>query len=282
MQSRFEKITFAKKSMAPKIFLIAVLTVFFSHNQSLTAQNFTDGIVSFQVTTISDGVAYAPRHCLAIWVKDANGNFVVSRKVMAAARKHHLLKWVASSANNVADAITGPTLNAHTSHTVSWDCRDKNGVLVPDGTYEIWIEYTSRNLANNNTPGPSHSFNFAKSDTAASYSLPNQTYFKDMALTYLPLGVFTAEMDENRMEVYPNPFNEKLTIRLATPEPALLNVGVYDISGRRIEELYDGYWHYENFQTSWIPASNISSNTMLMLRVFYNGKMFSKKLQYQK
>lgn len=245
-------------------------------------QNYTDGILSFQVTTLSDGVAYAPRHCLAIWIKNANGDFIVSRKVMAAARKHHLLKWVASSANNVADAITGVTLNAHTSHTVSWDCRDKNGILVPDGMYEVWIEYTSRNSANNNTPGPWYSFSFSKSDTAASYVVPNQTYFKDMSLSYQPMGVFTTETANESPAVYPNPFSKSVTIKLSTPNPAHLNAAVYDWNGRRIEELYDGFWQSANFYTQWTPAEKPSSQAVYLLRIFYNGKLYSQKLQFQR
>ena len=113
----------------------------------------TDGSLTFSVLTVSNGATYSPKNVLAIWIKDANGNFVISRKVMANNRKQHLVKWMASSGNNSVDAITGSTLNNHTTHTVSWDCRDLQGNLVADGDYQVWVEYTSRN--SNPTSSPS-------------------------------------------------------------------------------------------------------------------------------
>jgi flagellar hook assembly protein FlgD len=129
--------------------LLATICLLFSNYElsATVAPASTDGTVTFSVLTVSNGATYSPKNVLAIWVKDAQGNFVISRKVMAANRKQHLVKWVASSGNNSVNATTGATLSNHQTHTITWDCRDVSGNLVPDGTYEIWVEYTSRNSA---------------------------------------------------------------------------------------------------------------------------------------
>jgi hypothetical protein len=85
--------------------LLATICLLFS-NYELSATVVpasTDGTVTFTVLTVSNGATYSPKNVLAIWVKNAQGNFVISRKVMAANRKQHLVKWVASSANNVVN-----------------------------------------------------------------------------------------------------------------------------------------------------------------------------------
>ncbi len=154
----------------------------------------TDGIVTFTVLTVSNGATYSPKNVLAIWVKNAQGNFVISLKVMAKARKQHLVKWNASSSGNVVNATTGATLPNHQTHTISWDCRDVNGNLVPDGAYEIWVEYTSRNSNNGGDPGPSIKVSFTKGLGMVSLTIPDETYFKNMTLNYSPLNV---GIDEN-------------------------------------------------------------------------------------
>jgi len=47
----------------------------------------TDGNLTSSVLTVSNGGTYSPKNVLAIWIKDANGTFVISRKVMANQRK---------------------------------------------------------------------------------------------------------------------------------------------------------------------------------------------------
>ncbi|MBK9290499.1 MAG: DUF2271 domain-containing protein [Bacteroidetes bacterium] len=216
--------------------LIAVFSVFCFYTSD--AQVNTEGMVTFQVTTVSDGGTYAPRHVLAIWIKDGAGNFVKSRKVMAGVRKQHLVKWVASSNNNSTDAITGATLNQHTSHTISWDCRNLQGEVVPDGAYEVWIEYTSRNSASNGIAGPFFSFAFNKGSTPLNITIPDQTYFKNMSLTYSASAVNIQDV-EAAGGIPVRFFNEanksRLSFTLAHSSP--VHLAVYDLQGRRVLEL---------------------------------------------
>ncbi|MDP2235328.1 MAG: DUF2271 domain-containing protein [Bacteroidales bacterium] len=262
------------------IFLLLSLSTLLSGQNAFSTS--TDGVLTFQVTTVTDGATYAPRHCLAIWIKDAAGNFIISRKVMANSRKQHLVKWVANSNYNVADAVTGATLNAHTSHTVSWDCRNVAGNLVPDGTYQVWIEYTSRNSASNGIVGPFFSFSFEKGETPLSINIPDEAYFKNMSLNFEPIGVFLdSSLDESALiNITPNPFIESFSLSLKTKTASFVNIGLYNQNGVRIDELYDGFNTEENLEVYWTQSEKkiplVQGNYYLRFNI--GGKIYGKKL----
>lgn len=243
----------------------------------------TDGTVTFSVLTVSNGATYSPANVLAIWVKDAQGNFIISRKVMANNRKQHLVKWMASSGNNSVNAITGATLPNHQTHTVSWDCRDLNGNLVPDGIYQIWIEYTSRNSAFGGDPGPSAVVSFTKGMDVVSLTLPDETYFKNMVLNYSPVNV---GVDENLkatvgFKSFPNPFSDMVHVGFELPKSGFVNISVYDLSGKRIAELVNEDLQQGINAFSWDGAltdSKKASPGIYFLRMVFNGKMFMHKI----
>jgi PKD repeat protein len=149
------------------------------------------GELSFTVRTVTANGNYAPRNILAIWVEDTDG-FVKSRKVMANARKQYLYTWVSASNYNVVDATTGPTLSNHQTHTVLWDCTDLDGNIVPDGDYVVWAEFTEQHAQ-----GPLYSLTFTKGSEFVSISPADETYFKDIALTFSPVVCdFSADATE--------------------------------------------------------------------------------------
>jgi hypothetical protein len=258
---------------------ILLLCISFQLSGQNTFSTATDGVLTFQVTTVTDGVAYAPRHVLAIWIKNHEGNFVISRKVMANNRKQHLVKWVASSSYNVADAITGSTLNAHTSHTISWDCRDIAGNLVPDGNYQIWIEYTSRNSASNGIAGPFFSFSFEKGESPLSINIPDEAYFKNMSMEFEPIGVFLDSQQDadNLLTITPNPFNDFFDLSLEIPEASYVNISLYNQYGVRVDELFDSFRNEKQIQLSWRDNQNLKPGNYY-LRFNIGGKILGKKL----
>ena len=163
------------------IVLSALLTGFVSPEIEETKETTTTpGEVTFSVRTVTENGNYAPKHVLAIWVEDAN-DFVKTRLAMAGVRKIYLYKWKAASNYNVVDAITGPTLNSHQSHTITWDCTDLDGVEVPDGEYTIYVEFTEKHAQ-----GPWTTINFTKGPEAQHLIIPNEPYFKDMVLDFVP------------------------------------------------------------------------------------------------
>ncbi len=183
------------------IFLITSTTLLFSSftdkEKQQTREN-TPGTVTFSVTTESEGGSYAPRHVLAIWVEHA-GEFVKTRKAMANQRIQYLYTWKAASNYNVTDAITGPTIFNHTSHTVEWDCTDLDGNVVEDGEYVMWIEYTEKHAQ-----GPLFNIAFEKVPEGFNITPPDEDYFKDMQLTWEPelvlVADFTADVEETCLE----------------------------------------------------------------------------------
>ncbi|MBN2173843.1 MAG: DUF2271 domain-containing protein [Bacteroidales bacterium] len=164
------------------IFTVASVFIFsgFTGTDNTKSTINTAGEVTFTVRTVSAGGNYAPKHVLAIWVENS-GDFIKTRKAMANQRKQYLYTWHTVSDYNVVDAITGPTLNSHQTHTVSWDCTDLDGNLVPDGEYEIWVEFTDKHAQ-----GPLYTIAFNKGPESHLISPPDETYFKDLELVYTP------------------------------------------------------------------------------------------------
>jgi len=114
----------------------------------------TPGELAVTATTGSAGGNYAPRNILAIWIEDADGNFVKTLMAYAQNRRTHLNTWQASTAAagsefDVTDAITGATRNSHANRSAMWDATDFNGNVVPDGEYKLWFELTDKNGTGN-------------------------------------------------------------------------------------------------------------------------------------
>lgn len=105
----------------------------------------TRGVVHVEVTTRTTGQKYAPKHVLALWVADARGRFVKTLVVRGESKRGRLSAWraaVAGNAGAVVDAVTGATARQHGTVTADWDCRDVRGGLVPDGWYQILVEFS--------------------------------------------------------------------------------------------------------------------------------------------
>jgi PKD repeat protein len=148
----------------------------------------TGGLLTFTVRTVAAGGNYAPKHVLAIWI-EKDGAFVKSRKVMATVRKQYLYTWVASSNYNTTDAITGATLTSHQTHTITWNCKDLNGNIVPDGDYTVWAEFTDKHAQ-----GPVTHYTFTKGPNSMHLTPPDETYFKDLVVDFTPcVADFTAD-----------------------------------------------------------------------------------------
>lgn len=174
------------------IVLITGLSSFINSEKNIQAE--TTGELTFTVRTVTANGNYSPKHVLAIWIEDANG-FVKTRKAMANQRKQYLYTWYAASNYNEVDAITGSTLTSHQTHTISWDCKDLNGDLVPDGDYTVYVEFTDKHAQ-----GPLYSIVFTKGPNAQTYTPADETNFKDLELIYEPL-VSSFTYVSNELEV---------------------------------------------------------------------------------
>jgi hypothetical protein len=82
-------------------------------------------------------------------------------------------------------------------------------------------------------------------------------------LTFAPLLVGTEDNPlipkELTLEsVYPNPFNARATINFGLPEPSVVRLSVYDLSGRNIASLVDGYLR-EGYHNVVFSADNLTA-----------------------
>lgn len=95
--------------------------------------------VSFKTTQV--GGTYAPANVVATWIQDAQGKFIKTIGRWADVRKNHLVLWQNKAGLNDVDAVSGATRSTHADTLMAtWDLKDKNGVLVPDGIYTLRME----------------------------------------------------------------------------------------------------------------------------------------------
>jgi hypothetical protein len=192
----------------------------------------TWGSFSFTVKTITDNGTYSPKHVMAIWIKDSNGNFVKSLKVCANQRKQYLYTWIANSGQNSTDAITSATLSSHTTHTVLWNCTNTSGVQVPDGTYKVSIEYTDKHAQ-----GPTAEFSFVKGPNPQSQTPANQSYFQNISLQFTPAGVgFEETLRKGGLQVFPNPSTGPFQMMWAGELQEGAVMRVFDLRGSLVHE----------------------------------------------
>ena len=149
----------------------------------------TAGTATFSVTTSTYTAQYAPNHVVVVWVVDSSNKFVKTLCRHAATRINYLSRWSTSrGAYTNVDGTTSATLTRQpTNHVVTWNCRDTNNAVVPDGMYYFKVEYTSINGAG---PYLTNGAGFMKSTTAVSTNFANASSlggtFSGMSVVYAP------------------------------------------------------------------------------------------------
>jgi len=149
--------------------------------------------LSFNVTTKTYNGQYAPKHCFALWITDASGNYVKTINRQSKNYTRYLTNWVSGSGSKTTDGMTGASLTSHNyAYTSSskttqripftWDFLDYNGTLVDDGTYYINIEFTESNAT-----GKTVKYAFTKGISSYSGSLTpvsSSSYFSNATIAY--------------------------------------------------------------------------------------------------
>jgi hypothetical protein len=166
---------------------LIILAVFLFTESTIFTQ--TSGILKITVTTKATGLAgknYAPRNCMAIWIEDQSGKFVKTLLTNAQQRRSDLNYWEASTSAagskfNVTDALSGATNNSHGTRTCTWDSRDVNGKLMPDGTFKVFMELTDID-----DTGNCYSIAFKKGTKKINQLLPDKQSFTAVRLEWEP------------------------------------------------------------------------------------------------
>jgi hypothetical protein len=147
----------------------------------------TQGVVCLQLTTRTTGQNYAPDHVLAVWVADQQGRFVKTLLLRAGRKRARLTAWNASVGENpgaIVDAVTGATQPQHGPLIADWDCRDVRGRPVPDGWYQIMVEFSEGTARGPVTP-PGH-IRVRKGPEPFTYTPADLPWFGGIQVSYEP------------------------------------------------------------------------------------------------
>jgi hypothetical protein len=77
-------------------------------------------------------------------------------------------------------------------------------------------------------------------------------------------------------KAYPNPFNPTTTIDYSIGQNGQVSMVVYDLSGRVVDTLVDGYKNEGTYQITW--TANAHSSGVYFVQLNINGYIQSKKL----
>jgi uncharacterized protein (TIGR03382 family) len=90
---------------------------------------------------------YSPSNVVAVWVQGPGGAFIKTVGQWVAVRQPNLVAWRAAvGAVNEVDVVSNASRISHAQPlTVLWNLRDRQGNVVPDGTYTIRLELAEAN-----------------------------------------------------------------------------------------------------------------------------------------
>jgi len=191
----------------------------------------TKGSLNVSVNTSTAGGNYAPRNVLAIWIEDNSGKFVKTLLAYADKRKTHLNTWEATTTSagtafNSVDAITGATVNSHSTRKCVWDGTDYNKIIVTDGEYRLRMELTDKNATGNTA-----AYSFLKGPNSQNIAPKDVPSFSSVTLNWTSntTGI-EKDQTENPIEIYPNPGKGKFTV----VANHLISLQVIDMTGKLV------------------------------------------------
>lgn len=237
--------------------------------------------VSFNVTTVTYGGNYAPKHCFAMWITDSSGKFIKTINRQGGARVGYLTNWVSNSGQNVVDGTTGATITSHnyaytsSSKTVSripfqWNCKDLNGNIVPDGTYFINVEFTEKNAT-----GKTAKYTFVKGTSDQNLTFTNvSANFTNATLTYTAPIVSTINQTKNAADykVFFSNSSKLLQLKYDAQYHESVVMTIYNEAGK---SLYKKYQPDENFS---VVLSKFTTGVYFVKFVDKSGKNQTNKI----
>ena len=69
--------------------------------------------------------------------------------------------------------------------------------------------------------------------------------------------------ETNIISVYPNPFNPKTTINFNISDSEYTEINIFDLNGRKIETVFNGFLSKGNYKKTW-DASNQPSGIYIV------------------
>jgi len=223
-----------------------------------SANTTTAGTLTVTATTSLAWGGYAPSNIVAIWLEDNTGKFVKTLLAYAQERKQYLTNFIASTANNRVDAISGATQISFGVNTCTWNGTNVSKVLVPDGTYTVKMELTDDDLTGN-----LGTFTFIKGTTSQTLTPANVPSFSNISIKWIPA---TTGIDEVKLEkfytVYPNPTKSTIFINGSD----IQQIEIFTLDGKSILKTNQQY----------VNLNSISEGSYLALITTSNGSFIKK------
>jgi hypothetical protein len=126
----------------------------------------------------------------------------------------------------------------------------------------------------------------ARSDVASAALSVCEAVLADDAGRRLPLELRTIERTEGQLErsrllgSHPNPFNPSTVISFDVTDPSLATLEVFDITGRRIETLFEGWGAGGIQQAVWDAGRLGLASGVYIARLTVNGRSSVTRLNY--
>ena len=209
--------------------IVLLIGVFISKN----ADSQTSGSLTFNVNPLTKSGSWGADHYVAIWIENSSASFIKTklRKSDTHGTSSHLLVWKAKSTSSVVDATTGASLLSYASPiSVSWNGTDISGTVVPDGIYNVWVEFTW----NHGTTGTATtSLQFTKGPSVDTQTQTSNANFSGVSLTWTPNGVgIENNLKNEEISVFPNPSTGLVNINFSNEYKG--NIFVTNVLGATI------------------------------------------------
>jgi len=176
----------------------------------------TSGTLTFNCNTFAPNSNYGTKHVLAVWLENtANPSVFIKTKAKYGNEDDHLTSWVSKSGNNLVDAVTGATLLNYTLPiSITWNGTNVSGTVVPDGTYNVFIEMGWG--SNKTTDHAVSSFQFVKGASPQHQSLNSTTNFTNGVLDWVPVTTLSGVTENfGNVCMFPNPTSGTINILFA-------------------------------------------------------------------
>lgn len=151
--------------------------------------------------TIAQYSVDGPDHWNVVWVTTAAGAFVKTLRKQGTSYgftssqwQTHCTAWNTarggSTGSTIVDGYTSATATSYSGTNspviVTWNCRDTNNVLVPDGNYRLWVQYVEDD-GGGQGPYTTSGLLWTKGPSGATNTYANQaTDFTGLKVTWTP------------------------------------------------------------------------------------------------
>lgn len=178
---------------------------------TLGAAAQTDGGARLEVTLSS--YSGSATHWTAVWVTTENNTFI--KTLWKQGTKYgwtssqwstHMTTWNTARAGNTnVDGYTSATATSYSGVNspviLTWNCKDQNGALVPDGKYKFWVQYAEDTSSQG--PYTTSGLLWTKGPAGATNTFANQgANFTAMKVTWspkLPITIGTVKAQGNQI-----------------------------------------------------------------------------------